>query len=110
MLTSPPESITKEDVECLASDEDDSVIEILEDGEKIASSVIEITSTKGTVKTEVIQPCVIHTTIEYVQSLCNIYNIKVLRTKLQYSFCFIDIHKNNICILYLKYENGNRRV
>ncbi|WAR27962.1 RBP2A-like protein [Mya arenaria] len=53
MVAAPPGDIAREDVECNASDELDDVIEILDDGEKPASSIINIESKKGLLKSEV---------------------------------------------------------
>ncbi|XP_052782997.1 uncharacterized protein LOC128219222 [Mya arenaria] len=52
MITAPPGDITREDVECNACDDLDDVIKILDDGEKPASSIINIESKKGLVKSE----------------------------------------------------------
>ncbi|XP_052782995.1 eukaryotic translation initiation factor 5B-like [Mya arenaria] len=52
MVAAPPGNIAREDVECNASDELDDVIEILDDGEKPVSSIINIESKKGLVKSE----------------------------------------------------------
>jgi hypothetical protein len=52
-MASAPGGIGKNDLECSASDEVDSIIEVLETDEKPVSSLIEIKSTKGTLKTEV---------------------------------------------------------
>ncbi|XP_060603079.1 FK506-binding protein 5-like [Ruditapes philippinarum] len=53
VMASAPGGIGKDDIECSASDEVDSIIEVLETDEKPVSSLIEIKSTKGTLKTEV---------------------------------------------------------
>ncbi|XP_053403156.1 uncharacterized protein LOC123554157 [Mercenaria mercenaria] len=53
VMASPPGSIEKDDVECSASDEVDSVIETLEIDEKPVSSILDIHSRKGNLHSEV---------------------------------------------------------
>ncbi|WAR27968.1 RBP2A-like protein [Mya arenaria] len=52
MVAAPPGDIAREDVECNASDDLDNVVDIFDDGEKPASSIINIKSMKGLVKSE----------------------------------------------------------
>jgi len=53
MVAAPEGDIAQEDIECTASDELDDVIELLDDGEKPASSIINMSSNKGLLKSEV---------------------------------------------------------
>ncbi|KAL4220421.1 hypothetical protein ACF0H5_020824 [Mactra antiquata] len=53
VLTSPPGGIEEDDVQCLASDEVDSIITVLEDDEKPVSSVIDIQSRKEELHSEI---------------------------------------------------------
>jgi hypothetical protein len=52
-MTSPPDNIEKDDIECNESDEVDPVIEILDPGEKIISSLIDLQSRRGNLHSEV---------------------------------------------------------
>lgn len=53
IMTSPPGGIVEDDLQCTASDELDSVIDILDDDERPISSLISITSTKCSLHSEV---------------------------------------------------------
>ena len=53
MVAAPSGDIDQDDVDVNASDELDDVIDILEDGEKPASSLICMESNKGVLKSEV---------------------------------------------------------
>ena len=52
-MASPPGGVEKDDLECNASDEVDTIIDVLEADEKPVSSMIDIKSTKGKLNTEV---------------------------------------------------------
>ncbi|KAL4220422.1 Death domain-containing protein 1 [Mactra antiquata] len=52
VLTSPSGGIEEDDVQCLASDEIDSIITVLEDDEKPVSSIIELQSRNGELHSE----------------------------------------------------------
>jgi len=53
MVAAPEGDIAQEDIQCTASDELDDAIAILDDGEKPESSIINMSSNKGLLKSEV---------------------------------------------------------